>query len=251
MIFDMSKAEWQQCVLNKYYYGKQGWKDGTTQFLDMVSKAVGSSSDILEIGAGPTNKKTAFLATFGRVTGLDVDPVVKTNEYCHEAFVYDGIHMPFNDGSFDIAIADFVLEHVEHPAKLASEIYRVLRPEGRFIFRTPNLWHYVSLAAKITPHWFHNCVANRMRTLPDGTHEPYPTYHRMNTKRACIRTLTEAGFSIEKVAMIEPEPSYGLASPVLFYPLMAWERLLNSSSLFEIFRVNILCVAKANKKVSV
>jgi len=244
----MHRNDWQQRVLYKYYYGRADWKDGTTQFHDMFSQAVGSSVEFLEIGAGPTNKTTGLLASLGSVTGLDVDPVVMTNEYCHEAVVYDGIHMPFDEGKFDIAVADFVLEHVEHPAELAREIYRVLRPEGRFIFRTPNLWHYVSLAAKLSPHRFHNLVSNRMRTLQNGAHEPYPTYHRMNTKRACIRILSDAGFSIEEVAMIEPEPSYGLASPFLFYPLMAWERLLNSSSLFEILRVNILCVARANKK---
>jgi hypothetical protein len=40
--------------------------------------------------------------------------------------------------------------------------------------------------------------------------------------------------------MIEAEPSYGAAHPLLFYPMMAYERVVNSSDLFSVFRVNIL-----------
>jgi len=66
----------------------------------------------------------------------------------------------------------------------------------------------------------------------------------MNTRRTCRRILKATGFDIKVYETIETEPSYAMASRLFFYPLMVWERLLNSSSWFEGLRVNILCVAK-------
>jgi hypothetical protein len=39
--------------------------------------------------------------------------------------------------------------------------------------------------------------------------------------------------------MIEAEPSYGAANVLLFYSMMAYERIVNSSDLFSSLRVNI------------
>lgn len=239
---------WRERALWKYYYGRPQWKDGTTQFWQYIQQSICHGSSILEVGAGPTNKTTEFLSRLGRVTGLDIDPAVRTNEHCSNAVVYDGTHIPFDTDSCDFVVSDFVCEHLKDPPALTREIHRVLRPLGRFVFRTPNLWHYVSLVAKLTPQWFHCCVANRARALSDNSHRPYQTYHRMNTRRACLKILTNAGFKIESMKLIEPEPSYGLVSPLAFYPLMAWERILNSTSALEVLRANILCVARADKQ---
>jgi len=40
--------------------------------------------------------------------------------------------------------------------------------------------------------------------------------------------------------MIEAEPSHGTSHPPLFYPMIAYERLVEGSDLFGVFRVNIL-----------
>jgi len=243
----MPESTWQERALRKYYYNRPGWKDGTTQFHELIRMFTPSGAKILEVGAGPTNKTTAVLSTFGNVTGLDVDPAVRDNIHCQQAVVYDGVTIPFEDNSVDLAVSNYVCEHIENPIQLAREINRVLRPGGLYIFRTPNLWHYVSLIAKATPQWFHKRTANRVRNLPEESHDPYLTYHRMNTRYACRRILESSGFNIKVMKIIEAEPSYGMSSRLLFYPFMMWERLVNSSRIFECLRVNILCVATVRK----
>ena len=220
---------------------------GRKIFTELVEKYARRGSQILETGAGPTNKTTEFLSTLGRVTGLDIDEAVKANIHCKHVLIYDGSEIPCADSSFDLVVSNYVFEHVEYPLVMCREIHRVLRPGGVFVFRTPNLWHYVSLIARLTPHRFHMLVANKLRRLQKGGHDPYPTFHRMNTRRVCLRALGAANFDVRVCQVIEKEPSYGMVSRLIFYPLMMWERILNSSNVFEGLRANILCVAFAKK----
>lgn len=46
--------------------------------------------------------------------------------------------LDFPDGSFDCVISFQVIEHIRRDADFVREIYRVLRPGGRFILTTPN-----------------------------------------------------------------------------------------------------------------
>lgn len=49
----------------------------------------------------------------------------------------DILDMPFEEGTFDLVIANHVLEHVDDDLKALSEIHRVLKPGGHTILQTP------------------------------------------------------------------------------------------------------------------
>ena len=118
-----------------------------------------------------------------------------------------------------------------------------MKPGGCYCFRTPNVLHYVGIASKLMPHSVHVAIANRMRGLREA-HDPYPTFYRANTARAISALSRSAELEISKLAVIEPEPSYGRSHPLLFFPMMFYERVVNSSDLFEKFRSNILGVLR-------
>jgi SAM-dependent methyltransferase len=46
---------------------------------------------------------------------------------------------PFEDESFDVVVANQVFEHLKNVFLPMSEIWRVLKPQGRLIFSVPNL----------------------------------------------------------------------------------------------------------------
>lgn len=46
--------------------------------------------------------------------------------------------IPFPDNSFDSVISFQVIEHIKNDALFVSEVYRVLKPGGKFIVSTPN-----------------------------------------------------------------------------------------------------------------
>ena len=118
---------------------------------------------ILDVGAGAgILPQMNFKGLATRVCGIDLDPRVVENPMLDEAKVADAGAIPYADDSFDLVLADNVLEHIEEPSKFFSEIARVLRPGGLFIFKTPNKWHYVPTIARLTPHWFHQSY-NQLR----------------------------------------------------------------------------------------
>jgi hypothetical protein len=88
-------------------------------------------------------------------------------------------------------------------------------------------------------------VANKARGLGTDAHEPYPTFHRMNTRRVLQRLARRAGFSEVELVMFEGEPSYLMFNSIAFLAGVAYERAVNSTPLLEGLRANI--VGKAVK----
>lgn len=99
---------------------------------------------VLDLGSGAGNDcfvARAIVGNEGAVTGLDMTEsmVRKARENCRK-LGYDNIdfvegdieQMPFEDNSFDVVISNCVLNLVPDKARAFSEIYRVLKPGGRF-----------------------------------------------------------------------------------------------------------------------
>ena len=50
----------------------------------------------------------------------------------------EGLHLPFQNGAFTTVVMLEVIEHLDSPSRLLSEVYRVLSPDGVLILSTPN-----------------------------------------------------------------------------------------------------------------
>lgn len=235
---------WQQEYLDRYYDRSKGWVDGTTEFHNLCASVIPAGSEILEIGAGPTNETSTFLSTLGVVQGLDVDPDVENNVALTAAHVLNGDEYPFADNTFDACVSNYVNEHIADPLRHLEEVNRVLKPNGVYVFRTPNRFHYTSVVSGLTPHWFHLMVANRLRNMPETSHDPYPTHYRLNSRSKIEYHAAAAGLAVEEFRLIEPEPLYGLASRALFLPFVAYERTVNKFKCLAFLRANILAVLR-------
>jgi SAM-dependent methyltransferase len=169
-----------------------------------------------------------------------VSPEVKSNTTLAAAVTYDGARLPFGDSSFDGCVSNYVLEHVADPAKHFAEVARVLRPGGVYVTRTPNLFHYVAFVSSVVPHSSHVRLAKTLRGQTAQDHDPWVTHYRANTAGALSTLATGAAFRVATLQLVEKEPSYGRASPLLFFPMMLYERLVNSSDMFCSFRSSII-----------
>jgi SAM-dependent methyltransferase len=245
---ESAKATWQSRYLARFYSPPSEKWDGTRKFYHLCARALTlvehDTRQILEVGAGPSNQSSRYLASLGSVTGLDPDPLVRTNDALTRSVVLRDQRYPFPDSCFDLAVSDYVVEHLRDPLTHLSELYRVLKVGGSYVFRTPNRFHYVPLVASLTPHWFHEAVANRARGIPPEAHSPYPTVYAMNTARSIGNLARSAGFTVEGIDYIEGEPWYGMFSRLAFLVMMGYERLVNSTELFAPARANLFVVLR-------
>jgi SAM-dependent methyltransferase len=229
-----------KALFDRYYWSKPDFRNGTEQFHALCAANLARGGALLEIGAGPSNATSDYLATLGPLTGLDVSEEVRGNTALAEARVFDGRAFPFADASFSGCVSNYVLEHVEDPGAHFRQVARVLRPGGAYLFRTPNRWHYVAVASRMLPHFVHVRAANRLRKLSEDAHEPWKTFYRANHGGRLRRLAREAGLEARELRVIEPEPSYGAAHAALFYPMMAYERTVNATAALAGLRANFL-----------
>lgn len=230
---------WQEAYLERFYPQTSWRRDGTRDFFRVCQE--NCSGEILEVGAGPSNSTSDYLRTLGELHGVDVDaevlqnPALKTSSVIRDRF-------PFPDGTFDSCVSNYVCEHLDDPKQHLEEVWRVLKPGGAYVFRTPNRFHYIAMVSSLTPQSFHLKAANRLRAI-DG-HDPYPTRYRLNTRSQIQRLARETGFEVEHLRLVEKEPSYGMSSRLLFLLFTAYERVVNAAELLAIFRGSLFVVLR-------
>jgi len=113
--------------------------------------AGGTPWRVLDLGCGVGDSIDAFRARDPEVdwTGIDVpeSPEARDRTRTDARFEsFDGINLPFADGSFDLVYCKQVLEHVRHPEPLLAEVHRVLAPGGYLAGSTSQLEPYHSLS---------------------------------------------------------------------------------------------------------
>lgn len=130
-----------------------GWRFGSSPFSALVNPfylarsglarairnyAADVHGRLLDIGCGSKPYREWFVGCSDYI-GVDVDREDARRRQCADVY-YDGVHLPFPDGSFDIVLSTQVLEHVFTPDAFLCEIGRVLRPGGRLILSVPFVW---------------------------------------------------------------------------------------------------------------
>lgn len=170
--------------------------DGFVEFYTRVNALLDDESEVLDFGAGrglwasePIPEVSRRLRSFHervrRVVGVDVDPVVLENPSLAEARrIEPGAPIPYPDESFDLVLADHVLEHVSEAdaPRVADELMRVLRPGGFLAARTPNKWGVIGIGARAVPNKLHTRVLERLQPGRKAE-DVFPVEYHMNTRR--------------------------------------------------------------------
>ena len=97
------------------------------------SQAAGNLNpgSVLDLGSG-TGASYKDLNSFD-VTALDPDEQMLSLNNFEKKIVGKGEELPFNENSFDNVLCCFVWRNVDDTEKTLSEVYRVLKPGGKFI----------------------------------------------------------------------------------------------------------------------
>jgi SAM-dependent methyltransferase len=226
--------KWTKWIDDKCYSGFQSnWDDEL--FRERILTRIDQSHEVLDMGAGAgIVAQMNFKGIASRVCGIDPDERVLTNPCLDEGKVAFGEDVPYPNESFDLIFADNVLEHLPEPEKVFSEVYRLLRPGGVFLAKTPNKYHYMPLIARLTPHRFHEWV-NKWRGREGG--DVFPTKYQANTEGDIRKLALSAGLKVNQIKHIEGRPEYLRMSFVTYIPGLLYERLVNSLSFLVRFRI--------------
>lgn len=206
--------------------------DGTMAFYLRVNAVIEPSARVLDFGCGrggygedPVALRREMRILRGKcdyVAGADIGEEASMNPYLDEVRLFrPGEPVPYQDGSFDVLLADCVLEHLPDPSAFFSEAHRLLRPGGRLCLRTSNLMSYFGLAALLVPAARREAVLHRAR--PDRKDEDsFPTLYRCNTVFAIRRAMATAGFEGTAFGH-DSEPRY-LGFSRVAYRLGVWHQ---------------------------
>src|SRR5687768_16810423 len=159
-----------------------------------VERHVHPQSTLLDAGCGRT---APVLKTFSgkvrRRIGIDlVDfPAPVDGVELMQSDLGD-VDLP--DASVDVIMSRSVMEHVVDPARVYGEMWRILKPGGRFIFLTGNLWDYSALLALVIPNRFHPWLVARVQGRAEE--DVFPVAYKTNSYGAVKRWAERSKFEI-------------------------------------------------------
>lgn len=136
VVAEYERDTWNRCAED--YVDTFAGITGETVPLLMEAAGIRSGCQVLEIGSGPGHVADMLAQAGASVVGVDFSSrmvAVAQSRYPEIEFKQaDAEQLPFGVDSFDAVVANFVVHHLARPEIVFPEIYRVLKPGGRFAF---------------------------------------------------------------------------------------------------------------------
>jgi len=180
------------------------------------------NSKVLDVGCGEGRHIFGSLHEYRDVFCIGLDQDIPSLDKCKEGleffkeldsgatvFLQGSVYkLPFEDNSFDLVICAEVLEHLEDYHAAIDEIYRVLKPEGKFLPSVPSYW----------PEKICWTLSTEYQNMPGG-------HVRIFKKRQVINEIINHGFEYD-----HSERFHGLHSGYWWLRCLFWKK--QDSNLF-------------------
>jgi SAM-dependent methyltransferase len=181
---------------------------------------------VLDAGCGRTTRLAAYRHRIAELTGIDLDAKGGAENRTLDRFVVADLceRLPFDDWTFDLVYANFVIEHLAKPAATFAEWRRVLRPAGSLVIVTSNRDSPLLKVGALLPDRAR--VALKWRGAGAVERDVFPTFYRANTPKLLSSLLLDAGFDPVEVSFVATLHRYAAKLRPLDGVLRASERVL-------------------------
>lgn len=141
-----------------------------------------------------------------------------------ETYNADLAHIPLPDASVDVIMSRSVFEHLTDPESVYREFARVLKPGGRIIFLTANLYDYGTFVARLVPNRLHSKVVKVVEGRAEE--DTFPTAYKTNTRADVERLAAGVGMKVQSFEYLSQYPNYLMFSGVVFFLGMCYEKVI-------------------------
>lgn len=214
------------------------------QYEQRVDSLLKPSDVLMDAGCGRSAPVLAkYIGRARRLIGIeivdfrDVPPQIET----HSA---DLAKLPLEAESVDLIMSRSVFEHLQDPRSVYKEFSRVLRPGGKVVFLTANLWDYGTMVARLVPNRFHAAIVRKVEGREEE--DTFPTAYKTNTRGVVDTLAAEAGLSVTRFEYLNQYPNYLGFNGILFLIGIGFERITSRFHFLRHLRGWILVTLEKN-----
>jgi len=223
-------------------------KSSQYHYLDLLKSLLPTGCLWLDTGCGHQlfgswmiKEERELAARAKRLIGIDLDLEGLRKHLTINDRVFGSLEkLPFASESFDVVTANMVVEHLSSPHAVLSEIRRVLRPGGLFIFHTPNLYCVVITISSRLPQRLKNFLALVLENR--SADDVFPTFYRMNSRRTIEKEAARADFDLQEYRAVSTSAATIMLGPLVIFELL-YLRILEASR-FRDLRSNIIATLR-------
>lgn len=225
MGFGFSSVDEQRAYLGprlKHYHPR--FRTGGQLYVEAISSHLNPGATVVDLGCGHGGLIEQLRPRISQLIGIDVDAnAVAKNDLLDQRIVGNVESIPLPSASVDGVVSEFALEHLEHPARVLTEVFRILKPGGWFIALTPNVLNPVMLMSRLLPHRTHDVLRQSLLHKSEAAHR---TFYRANTAGRIKQLSSEVGFQSATIQRAG-NPEYLAFAKVLAVPSILGERFID------------------------
>lgn len=197
---------------------------------DLLMPHINKDSILLDAGCGKKGIMNKYKGMLKYAVGIDLSlSALKQNDSL-DSYVLGGLdRLPFSDGTFDLIISQWVIEHLPDPNLCFSEFYRVLKKDGRLTLVTNSIYNPIMLFSSLLPEGLRDNIKKGLLP-PDIEEDTFPTYYNCNSLKKMEKVLKGIGFS-KVYDLYIGDPSFFIFSRLFFPFLLIYEKITEISFL--------------------
>jgi SAM-dependent methyltransferase len=217
----MLSLERQNQLRDEYRHLNPGWRPATEVYANLVRAHLRADARVLDLGCGRGGLVEQLGHPLAQMAGVDPDEhSLREHRLPLPRAVALSDALSFAAHTFDVVFASWLLEHLERPLTTFTQISRVLKPGGVFVFITPNTRHPLSALNRGLGRFAQLQGRLVERFYGRAEADAFPTFYRANSETAVRDLCRQSNLEIKELQLI-PDPTY-LAFTQAFFKFMIW-----------------------------